>query len=224
MSGLLLGMSVWPSFLSALGRPSQISTHSQMATCASEDGIFTHIIQCSPTLRAAPLDFSALSPSHKQSTLQMTQCSNCSPLSLHFLLPQVTHRIVPGDVGGCWHPWWQGSSPCLLCTLWSSTESPVPALGPVSSSPAAMGRGTAGGCPPCSAPVTAQPQTLLWVTIQGSLQPFCDAFALCFQLILKNPCTHPLSGGFCWPVTAFGTAVSHTISQSCTLVSPALPK
>lgn len=224
MSRLLVGMSVWPSFLSALRRPNQISTQSPRATCAGEDGIFSHVIQCSPTLSAAPFDFSALSPSHKQSTLQITQCSNCS------LIPPLSHPA--GDSWNC--PW---GCRGLLASLVAG-EQPLPALQPLGqqwvTSPcfwfppallqrARLQRDSRGMSLPCS-PRWLHSHSDSPVTIQGSLQPLCDGFALCFQLMLKNPCTYPLSGGFCCSVTAFGTAVSHTISQSCTLVSPALPK
>lgn len=160
----------------------------------------------------------------------MTQRSNCSPLSLHFLIPQMNHRNVPGDLGSSWHPLWQGEHAAACCSapLWSRSESPFPIFGlePMfPSNTAEMGQ-AADGQHPALPLVTAQTQwlLLLWVTIQGSLCGFVWCFCFSFQLILKNPCIYPLSRGICCTVTAFGTAVSHTISQSYTLVSPALPE
>lgn len=193
MPRLLLGTSVWPSFLSALMRPTQISTHSQMAACANGDGIFSHTIQSSPTLNAATLDFSALSPSHKQSTLQMTQCSNCSPLSLHFLISQVTHRSVPGDVR---------SYPCdggitAACPAPSEAAVSHPSLG-LPCSPgfplpllqwARQGRAALGMSLPCSTPggcTHKQGFLLPRVTIQGSLHGFVWWFCLEFPTDTKK--------------------------------------
>lgn len=141
MPRLLHRTRVWPSFLlSFKGTKSDKHTQSNGHVCKWWWNIH-HITQLSPTLNAATSDFSALSACHKQSTLQMTQCSYCSPLPLHFLIPQVTHRNVPGDFRS--YPCDRGKAAACSAPLGSRSESPCPVFGlepRFPSPPAAMGQ------------------------------------------------------------------------------------